>query len=255
MVRATAPGGADSGWERLLLALRRILLALRRGGDQGQGQGRHHGRIGALPPATRLALQAVVALAVGNDRAFLRLFETTAADGLSSSTPSVLLRCLLHKCLPFVRRRTLEGWTKTLFKKERMSLTELARLLCFDDGHQAAAFAALHGVALHEYSGPPSPPPEQESTVRGGGGGDAWGEEEEEEEKHRQPNRAPAAAAGFIEPRVAVVGFPPVAQAYEDRRRQRLALAPRQDALALRGHHHDDGGLAGLWAAMEGRDG
>ncbi len=234
------------GWEKLLLLLRRALAAT---SPQRQGAGRP----GHLPPQTRLALRAVVALATENHMAFLRLLRTPSSSSSTSGPGAVLLRCLLHRFLPPVRRRVLEVWSKTLFKKERMPLSELARLLGFDTAAQAKAFAALHGVAIVETTA---------TTTGAGGGGsgsglDAWGDDGE-------GKGSAGGDGGWIEPRTAGVSLPAVGQTYEERRRRQRALAPRQDRRVLpflllrmrEGEKEDEalgergGRLAALWDAM-----
>ena len=233
-VRASGGGAAAveaAGWGKLLLQLRRALTALysrASGGCQ-------------LPPQTRLALRVLVALATEDHMAFLRLYRsgapapsaraaasgaaaaTTPTSGAASST--VLVRCLLHRFLPVVRRRILDVWSKTLFKKERMPLIELARLLAFDTPTQAKAFSAVHGVAIVEMV---------MASL------DAWGDEP-------QPC---SNSSAYIEPRLATVSQPAVGQTYEARRKQRRALAPRQDRVVL--ELEKQGGLAALWDAVGG---
>lgn len=234
-VRASGGGVMEAaGWGKLLLLLRRALTAL---------YGRASGGGCQLPPQTRLALRALVALATEDYMAFLRLHRsgapapsaraaaagalaaaaTTPTSGEASST--VLVRCLLHRLLPVVRRRILDVWSKTLFKKERMPLVELARLLAFDTPAQAKAFSAVHGVAIVETA---------VASL------DAWGDEP-------QPCRHSSA---YIEPRLATVSQPAVGQTYEARRKQQRALAPRQDRVVL--ELEKQGGLAALWDAVGG---
>lgn len=248
---SSSSGGEAAGWEKLLLLLRRALAALHDSITDTNVGSRCH-----VPPQTRLALRAVVALATENYMGFLRLLQqagptsssgtaatATATTLANSPCAPVLLRCVLHRFLPFVRRRVLEVWSRTLFKKERVSLRELARLLCFDTPAQARAFAALHGVAIVETGG-------------GGGGGDAWGDYDDS--KANGGGAAAVAAAGgggFIEPRLASVSSPSVGQTYDERRRQQKALCPRQDSLVLLLFDgQSDGGetLAALWESMGG---
>lgn len=203
-----------AGWGKLLLLLRRALGAINGTNSCSSG----------LPPQTRLALRAVVTLATENYIGFLRLLRLP--PGAPATPPTklepapILLRCLLHRFLPFARRRVLEVWSRTLFKKERIPLGELARLLCFDSTGQATAFAALHGVVIVE---PASL--------------DAWGEHD----------AGGSSRPAYIEPRLATVALPAVGQTYDERRRQQRALAPRQDGLVL-GYKVE---LAAVWDALE----
>lgn len=233
-VRASGGGTAAveaAGWGKLLLLLRRALTAL-----YGRGGGYQ------LPPQTRLALRALMALATEDHMAFLRLYrsgvpapaaraagaaaaETTPTSGAGCST--VLVRCLLHRFLPIVRGRILDVWSKTLFKKERMSLVELARLLAFDTPAQAKAFSAVHGVAIVEAA-----------VVNL----DAWGD---------APQPCSNSSA-YIEPRLATISPPAVGQTYEARRKQQRALAPRHDRMVLEPELEEQIGLAALWDAMGG---
>lgn len=232
-----ASGGAAveaAGWGKLLLLLRRALTALYGG----------RGRC-PLPPQTRLALRALVALATEDHMGFLRLYRdgapaaagaaaatgtaAAAAAAASGSTGSVLVRCLLHRFLPTVRRRVLEVWSKTLFKKERMPVAELGRLLAFDTPAQAKAFAAVHGVAIVETAA---------------AGLDAWGDDSN---NNANSNSKRSSSSAYIEPRLAAVSPPAVGQTYEARRQQQRALAPRQDRVVLELERE---GLGALWDAM-----
>lgn len=218
-----------AGWEKLLLQLRRALAGL---DPTGAFRNSNTDDRRQVPPHTRLALRAVMALATENYMGLLRLFRrATTSPAVTCEQPDpplVLVRCLLHRFLPFVRRRLLELWSRTLFTKERMSLSELARLLCCDSPAQVRAFATLHGVAVVEAQGP---------VALGGGVDDRGG-------------AAGGGGGGYVEPRRASVSLPALGQTHEERQRQRRALAPRQDGLVL--GVPAETGLAALWASLGG---
>lgn len=219
----TVRTGSHTGWEKLLIAVHRLRTILPHQNDK---DGRDCMATIHFPPCTSFALQIVTALATDNYSRFYHLLllqkeaavqgqrktqcnqekegeETVAAD---TGSAWILVRCLLHKLLPYIRRRTLEFWSKTLFKKEKMHVLELSRLLCFsedeeddDDGEQAAAFVSLHQVQVVVEEG------------QGLGAG-----------RRR-----------YIEPRMASIHPLPISQTYEERKLQRQALAKRQDGLIL----------------------
>lgn len=200
-------------------------ISSRKEGD-AEGVGMEGGCQGALVQ-TRFALQVAKALAGGNNARFHRLCregsrEREGEDGCKGLR-FALVRCLLHKILPGVRRRSLEMWSKVMFKKEKMPVGEVGRLLCFDKAEDVVGFLTLHRLDLYREGG----------SVEGGDdqGQDAW-------DSAAAPTPAPPAnmikkQCWYYEPRAASLTYPAVAQTIEDRRRTRGLLCPRQDAWVL----------------------
>jgi len=181
------------------------------------------GREGGLVQ-TRFALQVAKALAGGNNARFYRLCQEgpkkrQGEEGREGSL-SVLLRCLLHKLLPATRRRSLEVWSKILFKKEKMPVKEVGRLLCFEQTEDVVGFLALHRLDVRR---------------EGGGVGEEDGQGQDAWESAAVPAPAPVVKkeCRYYEPRAASLSYPAVAQTIDERRRVRGLLCPQQDTWVL----------------------
>ncbi len=230
-------GEDESGWEKLFLQLHRIL-----------GQVGTTGTRTCALTQTRRAMRIATALAGGNHAQFYRLCRAMASD---AEEGLVLVRCLLHKLLPAMRRRALLVWSKVLFKKEKLRLKEVARLLCFQDSAQAAGFVGVHQVHVlrDDVDGD-----RQGGNGGGGGGGlDAW--DEPPGPTAATTTARPNEDEAYIEPRAAPLGYPAVGQTLEERRRVRALLCQRQDAWVLGEGGGGTGGAASpaleqLWSRL-----
>lgn len=229
---AAADGERVNGWEKVFLQVHRLLgyarrtIASRKEGEERVGMER--GCQGALTQ-TRFALQVAKALAGGNNARFFRLCregpqKRQGKDGCKDLLPT-LVRCLLHKLLPGVRRRSLEVWSKVMFKKEKMPVGEVGRLLCLEKAENVVGFLTLHRLDVHRQGGSP-------------GGGDNQGLDAWDSAAATTPSPSTSMVkkkCWYYEPRASSLTYLAVAQTIEDRRHIRGLLCPRQDAWVLEG--------------------
>jgi len=213
-------------------------------------EGEREGGCGGGLVQTRFALQVAKALAGRNSARFYRLCREGPQEGQREGgregSLSLLVRCLLHKLLPATRRRSLEVWSKVMFKKEKMPVGEVGRLLCLEKTEDVVGFLTLHRLDVRREG--------EGIGERDGQGQDAW-----------ESAAAPAASTSkkecrYYEPRAASLSYPAVGQTIDERRRIRGLLCPRQDAWVLEagelgfgpreGEARAAEGLAVLWERM-----
>lgn len=256
--RGAAIGESSSGWEKVFLQVHWVLgyVGMTIPSRKEEGEGARNGGNQRRLVQTRFALQVAKALAGGNSARCYRLCREGPQEGQGgegregSSLP--LVRCLLYKLLPATRRRSLEVWSKIMFKKEKMPVGEVGRLLCFERTEDVVGFLILHRL-----------------DVRREGGG--VGEEDDQGQDAWESAAAPTSSSTskkecrYYEPRAASLSYPTVAQTIDERRRIRGLLCPRQDTWVLEagelelGPREGEGevrapraseGLAVLWERM-----
>lgn len=246
-------GESSSGWEKVFLQVHQLLgyvgMTIP---SRNEEEGGREGGCGGGLVQTRFALQVAKALAGGNSARFYRLCREGPQKGHGEEGREdsllLLVRCLLHKLLPATRRRSLEVWSKVLWKKEKMAVGEVGRLLCFEKTEDVVGFLALHRLDVRREGGG--------AGEEDGQGQDAW-----------ESAAAPAASTSkkecrYYEPRAASLSYPAVGQTIDERRRIRGLLCPRQDAWVLeagelglglgegKGEARTAEGLAVLWERM-----
>ena len=107
-----------------------------------------------------------------------------------------------------------------MFKKEKMPVKEVGRLLCFEQTEDVVGFLALHRLDVRR---------------EGGGVGEEDGQGQDAWESAAVPAPAPVVKkeCRYYEPRAASLSYPAVAQTIDERRRVRGLLCPRQDTWVL----------------------
>lgn len=182
-------------------------------------------------PRTQWALQYAKALAAGNWARFHRLcmnWDLVLRE--EDRTFHVLARCLILKLFPITRRRSMELWSKVMFQKEKMSVDEVQRLLCFGNAKQTFDFMRLFGLEVSCYCTCTS-----SDMKEGGRKQDSW-ERPESSSTATVTGCSPKKGINchlYYKPRDALLHSPSIAQTYEDRQNIQATLCPRQDSWVL----------------------